>query len=105
MPEMLGFLVSSTASRSNASLLRLAAGVLAALASATALSAQAAVEYALQSSRGAVSAVGGDAAIGGCKVDSALLACLGRLYPKTMIVATVLLALFIYGLARRRRVY
>ena len=79
---------------SKGSLSRLALIVLAPLVCATVGHAQAAAEYALRSSGNAVS-TGTNTTIGGCRVDSALFACLGRSYPKTTIAVIVLLTLLI----------
>ncbi len=68
--------------------------MLALLACTTSAFGQAAVEYALKSSGGAVAA-SSSAAIGGCKVDATLLSCLSRLYPKTTIVVVGLLLLLV----------
>ncbi len=73
----------------------LVSGWLAAFVVAPVAWAQAAAEYALQSSRGALSASGTDAAIAGCSVDASLLTCLSRSYPKTTIVVASLLTLAI----------
>ncbi len=58
------------------------------------LRAQAAVEYAVKSAGGAVAASGGSG-IAGCKVDSALLSCLSHFYPRTMMLAAVVICLLI----------
>lgn len=76
-------------------LCRLALIVLAALAGATAGYGQAAVEYALKSSGGAVGAAGANAAIGSCRVDSTLLTCLSHTYRKTTIIVIGLLVIMI----------
>ncbi len=72
-------------------LTRLALGLLAALACATVGYSQAAAEYALRSSGSAASA--GGAHIGGCKLDSTVVTCLSRAYPKATIIVVVLLTL------------
>lgn len=83
---------------------RLALAILAVLAQATDAFSQAAVEYALQSSGGALSASGG-ASIGGCSVNSTLLACLTRSYPKaTIVVIGALTLLILRWLIRARAV-
>jgi len=81
---------------------RLTLGIPAALACATVGYAQAAAEYALQSSRSAASASGAGATIGGCRVDSTLLTCLSHSYPKTTIIVIALLALMILRWLARR---
>jgi hypothetical protein len=63
------------------------------LASPLALLGQAAAEYALRSAK-AISVDSGTA-IAGCPVDSALLTCLGHSYPRTAILAAVVLCLVI----------
>ena len=68
---------------------------LASLSCATVGYGQAAVEYALKSSGSAVSTSGADATIGGCRVDSSVMTCLSRSYPKTMVVVIGLLTLMI----------
>ena len=80
--------------RSAALLSRLVLRVLAPLTWATVAYGQAAGEYALKSSEGAVSA-SGTGTIGGCRVDSTLLTCLSHSYPKTTIVVIGLLAVLI----------
>lgn len=75
---------------------RLASGMLAALACAAVAYSQAAVEYALKSAGSTVSGSGGHGTIGGCRVDSALLACLSGAYPKTTVIVIVLIALMIF---------
>ena len=74
---------------------RLTLTILAVLACTTVGYGQAAVEYGLKSAASAVSASGTSATVGGCKVDSALLACLSRSYPKTTIISIGLLAVMI----------
>ena len=56
------------------------------------LFAQAVVEYALQSGSSALSHIG-DSAIGGCNIDSGLVRCLGRTYPRAAIAVVVVLGL------------
>jgi len=89
--------------RSKALLSRIILRILAALTCATAGYGQAVAEYALKSSGSAVSASGGVAAIGGCRVDSSLLTCLNRAYPKTTIVVIALLALMLWRWLARAR--
>ncbi len=84
-----------------AMLSRVASGFLAALASAAAAHGQAAAEYAARSTGSAISASGGDAAIGGCVVGSTLLTCLSRSYPKTTIVVIGLLVVMIFRWVNR----
>jgi hypothetical protein len=55
---------------------------------------QAAVEYAIKSAGGAVAGSGGSA-VAGCRVDSSLLSCLGRSYPRTMAVVAVVVCLLL----------
>lgn len=74
---------------------RLTLRIVAALACATVGLGQTAVEYALKSSGSAVSASGQHASIGACRVDSTLLACLSRSYPKITIIVIGLLVLAI----------
>lgn len=81
--------------RSKALLSRLTLTILAALANATAGYGQAAAEYALKSSGGALSASGAHASIGACSVDATLLTCLSHSYPKTTIVVIAFVALMI----------
>ena len=57
------------------------------------LLAQAAVEYALRSGGGALSANGGLATIAGCQVDASLLTCLTHAYPGTMLLIAVTICL------------
>jgi hypothetical protein len=76
-------------------LARLTLIMLAALASATPGYGQAAAEYALKSSAGALSANGTAAGIGGCKVDTTVLTCLSHSYPKSTIVVIALVVLLI----------
>lgn len=61
------------------------------------LRAQAAVEYAVKSAGSAAFANGGSSgsSIAGCYVDSNLLSCLSHSYPRTTIVAAVLICLFV----------
>jgi hypothetical protein len=75
---------------------RLVLRIFVAFACATAGYGQAAVEYALQSSGGAVSASASNPIIAGCRVDSTLLTCLSRSYPKTTIVVVALLTVMIF---------
>ena len=82
--------------------IRIALGILAALANAGGAFGQAAAEYALQSSRGALSA-SGSGSFGGCSVDSRLLECLTRSYPKATIVVVAVLALLILRWLTRGR--
>jgi hypothetical protein len=90
---------------SKALLSRLTLIVLAALSYVTVGYGQAAVEYALKSGGSAVSASRADAGIGGCKVDSTVMTCLGRSYPKTTIAVIGLLTLMILRwLTRANRV-
>ena len=81
---------------SKALLSRLNLSILAALACAIVGYGQAAVEYALKSAGSAASASGAGAAIGVCRVDSALLKCLSRSYPKTTIIVIGLLTVLIW---------
>ena len=64
---------------------------------------QALVEYALKSGSSVLSHVAGSG-IAGCKVDSALLACLGRTYPWVAIlvvgVICLLIARWLSGITR-----
>ncbi len=75
---------------------RLVFGILAAVGCSWVAYGQAAAEYALQSSRGAVSAAGEDASIGGCTIGSTLLTCLSRSYPRTTILVVGLLAVIVW---------
>jgi len=81
--------------RSKSLLSRLTLKILVALACVTVGHGQTAVEYALKSSGSAVSGHAADATVGGCKVDSTLLTCLSRSYPKIMIMVAGLLAVLI----------
>lgn len=74
------------------SLLRFAALYL--FASPTALLAQAVVEYALKSA-GSATAVSGNATLAGCRMDSALPACLSHAYPQMTILIVVVVCLLI----------
>jgi hypothetical protein len=65
--------------------------------------AQAAAEYALKSAGSAVAGNGGSA-IAGCRVDSTLLPCLSRSYPRaTTMTAVVISVLFWRWLTARGR--
>ena len=80
---------------------RLVLGILAALACATVGYSQAAVEFALRSSGSAVSGSGAPAAIGGCRVDSTLLTCLSRSYPRaTIVVVGLVIVIILWWLAK-----
>lgn len=82
---------------------RLALTLLAAMACATAALGQAAVEYALKSSQSTLSGGGSGTIIAGCKVDSTVVACLSRSYPKTTIIVIALLTLVIWRWLTRPR--
>jgi hypothetical protein len=84
---------------------RLTLIILAALSSVTVGYGQAAVEYALKSSGSAVSAGRADGVIGGCRVDSKLLTCLSRSYPKaTILVIGLMTVMIVRWLTRAYRV-
>ena len=59
------------------------------------LAAQAAVEYALKSGGSVAAASVGSATVAGCRLDSALPACLSRAYPQATIVVVVVVCLLI----------
>jgi hypothetical protein len=63
------------------------------------LRAQAMVEYGLKAAGSVMGASGGSGgsavAVAGCKVDSALLSCIGHAYPRTAVVAAVVICLLI----------
>ena len=61
------------------------------------LLAQAAIEYALRSGDGALSANGRLATIAGCQVDTSLLTCLSHFYPGTMLLIAMALCLIMLG--------
>ena len=91
--------------RSTALLSRLTLIVIAALSCVTVGYGQAAVEYALKSSGSAVSASGEDATIGGCRVDSTVMTCLSRSYPKaTILVIGLITVMILRWLTRAYRV-
>ncbi len=91
-------------SRSTALLLRLVCGVLAALGCVRVAHGQAVVEYALKTSGSAVATSGAGPAIGGCRVDSTLLTCLGESYPKaTLVVIGLLTVMIVRRLVRAHR--
>jgi hypothetical protein len=74
-------------------------------ATATLAHAQAAVEYALKSSGGALSA-GRPLYIGVCPVDRSFLDCASRMYPSAFrLTVLALLVLGVIALATRRRAY
>ncbi len=87
--------------RGKAVVSRLAVAILVVLSCATVGYSQAAVEYALKSAGSAVSGSGTGAAIGGCRVDSTVLTCLSRSYPKTFIIVIgILVVILLWWLAK-----
>ncbi len=62
---------------------------------------QAAVEYALQAARNTAATSRG-MTIGGCAVDSELIWCVGQAYPRTTIVALVVIGVLVFRWMGRR---
>lgn len=77
------------------------------LATAMAAHAQAAVEYALVTSKGAASSAQQPLYVGACRVDSSFISCASRIYPDLFKVAvfTLFVVLLMLLLTRRRRLY
>ena len=71
------------------------------LAWAFALSAQSVLEYAEKASGSAVDS--GTNSIGGCAIDSGVVTCLSRVYPRTAVVTGIVIALLFMRLVTRRR--
>ncbi len=75
--------------------LRVVLRCLYALAIATTLSAQAAVEYAAKSASSALSGSGSVAHLGACRMDSTLIPCIRQFYPVTFYISVAAICLLL----------
>jgi hypothetical protein len=81
---------------------RIVLGCLCALALANAAYAQAAAEYAVKSSTGALSGSGSSIHLGACPVDTSLISCVSHYYPVSIQIAILALCVFVGTLMFRR---